>query len=391
VLASALFKRLRISTTIAYILTGFLLGGQVLGVIKNEWLFSTLGEIGMLLILFYLGLQLNPSHLRKTGKPAVLLALLEFAVLFAVLFAVCSLFGFKLMEAVLIASFFVVSSSVEAAKLFFEKKIWDSREGDLAETVLFVEDLITVAPLILAASIARGTPLVQSFGVGIAYSVAVLLVVRLGAGAALRAFGKLEEEHKMLFFALGVGFVSAIAGEFLGVPAFLGAYFAGIALAETRYAKRIKREVALPKEFFLLFFFAAFGASVMLPESAGILAVAVGLTAAYIVLKLFVFRRLGPVVGVDAKIAGAVGKMLLPVSEFGVVLVVLLQKNLAASAAVVNVNALLEIAFTAIIITTLLAPFFFREKEFEKFEKFEKTAGAAGGGASKKGLKIGFP
>jgi tellurite resistance protein TehA-like permease len=115
------------------------------------------------------------------------------------------------------------------------------------------------------------------------------------------------------------------------------------------------------------------------------------LTAAYIVLKLFVFRRLSPIVGIDAKIAGAVGKMLLPVSEFGVVLVVLLQKNLAASAAVVNVNALLEIAFTAIIITTLLAPFFFREKEFEKFEKFEKTAGAAGGGASKKGLKTGFP
>ncbi len=265
VLASALFKRFRISTTIAYILTGFLLGGQVLGVIKNEWLFSTLGEIGMLLILFYLGLQLNPSHLRKTGKPAVLLALLEFTVLFAVLFAACWLFGFKLMEAVLIASFFVVSSSVEAAKLFFEKRIWDSREGDLAETVLFVEDLITVAPLILAASIARGTPLVRSFAVGIVYALAVLVVVRLTAGVALRAFAKLEQDNKMLFFALGVGLISAIAGEFLGVPAFLGAYFAGIALAETRYAKRIKREVALPKEFFLLFFFAAFGASVMLP------------------------------------------------------------------------------------------------------------------------------
>ncbi len=115
-----------------------------------------------------------------------------------------------------------------------------------------------------------------------------------------------------------------------------------------------------------------------------IFAVAVVLTVAYMVLKLFVFRRLGPVVGVDAKIAGAVGKMLLPVSEFGVVLVVLLQKNLAASAAVVNVNVLLEIAFTAIIITTLFAPFFFREKEFDKFEKTARNA-------SKKALKIGFP
>ena len=369
VLASALFKRLRVSTTIAYILTGFLLGGRVLGIIKNEWLFSTLGEIGMLLILFYLGLQLDPNHLRKTGKPALLLAFFEFASLFAVFFAVCLFFGFKLVESVLVASFFVVSSTVEGVKLFFEKRVWGSREGDLAEAVLFVEDLVTVVPFVLVASIARGVSLAQSFVAGIVFALAVLIVVRLSAGFALRAFTKLEQEDKMLFFAVGVGFASAVVSEFFGVPAFLGAYFAGIALAETRYAKRVKREVVLPREFFLLFFFASFGASMVLPESVWVLSVGVGLSGLYLVLKPFFFRFFGPIVGVDVETAGFVGRMLLPVSEFGVVLVTLLQKNLAASVVVVNVNALLEIAFVTVIITTLFAPFFFQEKEFAKFEK----------------------
>ncbi|MBI4406686.1 cation:proton antiporter [Candidatus Micrarchaeota archaeon] len=359
-------SRFGITTSIGFILTGLILGQQGLHYITQSGITVALGEIGLLAILFYLGLEVNLKKFKETGGIAAVLAIVEMAGAFAVGFILAQLFGFGSVESLIIGAILMAASTVEAVKFIFEKNILQSLESRITISVLIVQDILAV--LLVAFLLSLGSA--QSFNIAVLnaviFVIAMFFVVGKISTPLLRVLDTWGHQDKMFLYALGMGIAVSFIGVFLGLSAVLGAYFAGFALAETGYADKIKREFAFFRDLFLLFFFVSFGAHVLLPTSLNLVLFILALVAVYSIVKLVSYGVFGTALGLNIPSSVAVGAMLIPIGEFGVLFASLASglnsPNCQAlgTCLVSNPGELSSIAFSIIILTTLLGPFIFK-------------------------------
>jgi hypothetical protein len=194
--------------------------------------------------------------------------------------------------------------------------------------------------------------------------IAVFFAVSKASRTLLDWLHSIGQDNKMVFYAIGIGVVfSVLAGE-VGLSPVIGAFFAGLALAETKYGDRIKNELGLFREFFVLFFFVAFGTTVFynmeigalvlptLAEFLPILGMSVALVAIYIIGSLIAFTISGLAMGLDKYTMSNVTMLLIPLGEF-VIIIAAAGQPLFSAAAYAQVSV---IAFLLILITAPLSP-----------------------------------
>ncbi len=359
-------SRFGVSSSIGFILAGLFLGQQGIHYISGTGISSALGEIGLLAILFYLGLEVNLRKFKETGGIALVLALVEMAGAFAVGFIVSKLFGFGDLAAIIIGSMMVAASTVEAVKFMIDENLLRSLEARIAISILIVQDLFAVILVVFLSSLASN----QSFNLtvfnALVFVIAMFFVVAKLSRPVLELLDSWGEQNKMILFALGMGLIVSYLGTFLGLSPILGAYFAGFALAETVYGEKIKHELSFFRELFILFFFVSFGTNVLLPTLPTLLAFVAILVAVYILLKVISYGFFGAAIGLNVPTSLAIGTIMIPIGEFGIIIASIAEKlnapNCAAlnSCFVGNPGELLSIAFSLTIITTVAGPFLFR-------------------------------
>jgi hypothetical protein len=179
-----------------------------------------------------------------------------------------------------------------------------------------------------------------------------------------RLFDVLEswgQSNKMVLYALAIGVLVSYVGSFLGISPVLGAYFAGFALSETVYSEKVKKELGLFKNFFILFFFVSFGASVIIPSIlTKMLLLGLVLFFGYVILKLLVYGFFGVALGLNVLSSLSIASITMTLGEFGIII--------ASSAAALNVGGvplfsnssdLTLVAFVLIVLTTIVSPFIF--------------------------------
>ena len=361
-----ILSRFGISSSVGFILTGLFLGHQGLNLISESGISVGLGEIGLVAILFYLGLEVNIRKFKETGGIALVLAFVEMAGAFAVGFLVAKLFGFGDVESLILGSMLVAASTVEAVKFILEKNILHSLESRIAISILIVQDIFAVLLVVFLSTLASN----QSFNLAalnaLIFIVAMLFVVGKVSRPLLDLLDSWGHQDKMFLFALGIGIVVAFVGVFLGLSAILGAYFAGFALAETGYADRIKRELGFLRELFLLFFFVSFGAKVLLPTSLSLIVFILALVLIYCFVKILSYGLFGTAIGLNIPSSVAIGAIMIPIGEFGILIATIAgglnAKNCVAAGncLISDPNGLLSIAFALAILTTIIGPFIFK-------------------------------
>ncbi len=324
---AVLCQRLRQPVLLGYLLAGLIIGPYTppFPLIRDEASIRTLAELGVVFLLFGLGLELNLKRLRSVGLTAGVAAVLEMSLMLWLGYHAGRFAGFRVMDSVFLGAILSIASSTMASTLFREKGLSRQPFAQVVFGILIAEDLLAVLLLVLLSGTAMtgsldladvlGTAARLVAFAGVALGVGLLVVPRiLGMVAATR------RDELLLVTALGIGFGLALLAERLGYSVALGAFVAGAVVAESRDAGRIERLVAPVRDLFGAVFFVAIGMLIdpaLLVEQAGLV---LGLLMLLVVGKTIGVAVGTFVTGLDLRTSLKAGMSLAQIGEFSFII-----------------------------------------------------------------------
>lgn len=258
-----LAKRTGQPTIVAYILTGLLLGPVVLDVVSEEGLVELMAELGLGFLLFLLGIEMRFDDIRDILRPVVVIAALQTVLQTALAFAIAWVLGFTLLETVIIALATVFGATPIIAKVLTDKDEISSLPGRIDIGVLIIQDIYLV--FLLAMLSAGGLGSVADIGLTLGTILVMTSFIAIFSIASSRYFlPKLFRriaDDKDAFFIIGIAwaFLFIVVAEELGLSIEVGAFLAGISLAQLPYSKELEERISPITDFFILVFFASIG------------------------------------------------------------------------------------------------------------------------------------
>lgn len=277
---------LRQPLIVSFIAVGIVAGPSVLNIAQSNEQIDLLAELGIAVLLFLVGLKLDFNLVRTLGPVALVTGLGQviFTTVFG--FAIGLVLGLDALTAIYVAVALTFSSTIIIVKLLSDKREIDSLHGRIALGFLIVQDLAVVVAMIVLSAIGVGagddaafSDVLVVLGYGLVMLCAVALFIHYAANPLVDRLSQAPE--LLVSFAIAWAVLLAAIGHYLGFGKELGGLLAGVSLASTSYREAIAARLTSLRDFLLLFFFIALGASLDL----SVLGASVGPA---IVLSLFV-------------------------------------------------------------------------------------------------------
>lgn len=314
----ALFARQ--SLLVAYVLLGVICGPALLGLISDPTLIGELSHIGIVFLLFLLGMNLPPQKLLRMLGSTMNLTVIS-SVLFTGLGALLAwAIGLHIGEALLVGTSLLFSSTIIGLKLLPTTVLHHQRTGSTIISILLLQDVIAVIVLLLVQGGNALSVALSLFSLPLLAGL-IYLLNRFVLLALLRRFDVIQE----YVFLVAIGWCLGVAelARLVGLSHETGAFIAGVALASSPIALHIAERLKPLRDFFLIIFFFSVGAGFNL----GLLPVywlsACLLAAAALLLKPLLFAWLLRRSGAADELAGEVGVRLGQMSEFSLLIAVL--------------------------------------------------------------------
>jgi len=261
---TVLFQRLRQPVVLGYIIAGLIVGPHVpIPLVADMGVVQTLSELGVILLMFSLGLEFGPRKLAAVGPTAGLTALLQSSLMVWLGFMIGRLFGWTSLESLFAGAVIAISSTTIIAKAFDEQGI-TGRLRELVVGILIVEDLIAVVLMAILTGVASGSglaagPLATTLARLAAFLVGLLAVGLLLVPRAMRAISRLNRRETTLVASVGICFTIALLAQAFGYSVALGAFIAGSLVAESGEEKQVERLVEPVRDMFAAVFFVSVG------------------------------------------------------------------------------------------------------------------------------------
>ncbi len=338
---------------VAYILLGMALGPSGLAVLTDTTVVGGIAEIGIMFLLFLLGLNLHPQQLISLFRSAFGVTVLTSVLFAAVGGVVAWLFGFSGWELAVIAAASMFSSTIIGLKLLPSSVLHHQRVGGIIISILLLQDIIAILCLLAIRALGLGDASVGQlllFLIGLPLLVAVSFVMqRWVLIPLLMRFDTIRE----YVFLLAIGWCLGLAelAEWMGLSAEIGAFIAGVAIAANPVSMFIAESLRPLRDFFLVLFFFALGAELDLAMMPQVWLAAAVLGGVMVLLKPLVFRLALGWSGEKAGEAREVGYRLGQISEFSLLISVL-----ALSSGLIGERAAYVVQ-TATILTFLISPY----------------------------------
>lgn len=320
---AALFARQAI--LVAYVILGVALGPWGAGLVGDADLIADISRIGIMFLLYLLGLDLLPQQLWSMLGEALATTVASSIAFWLVGFAVGAAFGFTPGESVVIGAAMMFSSTIIGVKLMPTTILHHRHTGQMVISVLLLQDLFAIIVLLMLQGYGRGGDLLFD----ILHQLVVLPVVIAIAWlferqVLVRLLSRFDQFHEYIFL-LAIAWCLGIAelASYLGLSHEIGAFIAGVTLASSPIALFITERLKPLRDFFMVFFFFSLGAGFDLHATATILAPALLLAVCMIVLKPLVFEKLFVLAGEMRDTSREVGVRLGQVSEFSLLIAVL--------------------------------------------------------------------
>jgi Kef-type K+ transport system membrane component KefB len=319
----------RQSLLVAYILLGILLGPSGLKVVPNLELAHDIGDVGIIFLLFLLGLDLTPRELIASLRKTTLVTLV-FSILFISSgFAVGYLFNFTLVESLLIGASLIFSSTIIGLKLLPSLALHHKPIGETMVSILLLQDLLAIIMLLLVQGAHFTGSRVADIGIELLIVPSLLLVaVWIQHHVIARLFARFERVSEYIFL-LALAWCLGLAGlsHVLGLSSEIGAFIAGVSIAEGPIALFIANNLKPLRDFCLTLFFFATGASFSFQHLPSVFIPALILAALVLLLKPLLFKILLHWSGEKKPIATEVGVRLGQASEFSLLIAYLATKT----------------------------------------------------------------
>lgn len=262
--ATIVFQRLRLPVVFGYLVAGMIVGPHLpIPLLADERMVQTLSELGVILVLFALGLQFSLRKLLRVGPAAAMIAVLETSAMMALGYLAGRAFGWTTLESVYAGALVAISSTTIIAKAFDEQRP-TGRFTQVVFGILVVEDLIAIFLLaaLTAASAGAGLSagtLASTAGRLGAFLIGALILGILAVPRLIRLVVRLDRPETTVVTAVGLCFAASYLALTFGYPAALGAFVAGSLVAESGRERGIERLVRPVRDVFAAIFFVAVG------------------------------------------------------------------------------------------------------------------------------------
>lgn len=353
---AAVFASLALATRqpliIAYIALGACIGPYGFSLVTDTNLLADIGHVGIIFLLFLLGLDMQPQALWATLRKSTVVAVFSSALFLGMGFGIAKLFGFNHIDALIVGAAMMFSSTIIGIKLLPTTVLHHRHIGELMIGLLLLQDLLAIIVLMVLFSAGSGD--VSSMGRDLSLS---LLALPLLAGAAflfvryalLPLITRYDRFHEYIFLlALGWCLGMAEAAKAVGLSEEIGAFIAGITIATSPISQYIAVNLKPLRDFFLILFFFSVGARFDISLLGQILFPALVLAGLVLIVKPVTYHWLLKGVSEKRVLAWDLGFRLGQASEFS-----LLIAYVAFGSALISEQASLLIQATTII--TLLA------------------------------------
>lgn len=333
-----LLQRLRVNPVLGFMLAGMAVGPYGLGQLAGqyEWLrfvtiadpdeFEGLGEIGVIFLLFTIGLEVSFKrlwHLRRLvfglgSAQVVLTALLLGLALFAT--------GLDLGASVVAGLGLALSSTAVAMQLLISRHRFATSEGQTAFAVLLMQDLTVVPILFLVGALGAASAedmtgeILRTLGYGALAVSGLLLAGRFLVPVVMRAAARAQSHELFVAVVLLVALISAVATGFAGLPTALGALIAGVMLAESAFKHQVETDIEPFKGLLLGLFFVSVGMSIDIGFVWSRLSLVLSALGALLAIKVAVLLVLAPLFRIPLGTGIQISFLLAHGGEFGLIL-----------------------------------------------------------------------
>lgn len=315
----------RQSLLVAYIALGALLGPWGLGLVKDAAVVSDVSHIGIMFLLFLLGLDLHPQDLVHSLRRTTLVTLVSSLVFAAAGIAIGLTTGFTPLEALVLGGAMTFSSTIIGLKLLPTTVLHHQRLGEIMISVLLLQDLIAIALLLLLEGAKGGGQIWSNMALFLLALPALVLVAGVCARYVLLRLMRRFDTIREYVFLVAIGWCLGLAelSGALGLSAEIGAFIAGVALASSPIAMYIAESLRPLRDFFLVLFFFTLGARLNLGMLAEVLVPAALAAGFALIVKPWLFRYLFERTGESPGRSREVGFRLGQLSEFSLLIAAL--------------------------------------------------------------------
>ena len=358
---TVLFHRFKQPVVLGYIVAGFIIGPHTppFGLIHDEQTIKTLAELGVIFLMFCLGLEFSLRKLFKVGATAFIAAFLEIVLMIWIGYEIGRWFDWNTMDSLFLGAILAISSTTIIVKALNDLKMKNERFAQLIFGVLIVEDILGIGIIALLSGIAVSGTVSSgevfstvgklSLFMIVALVIGILLVPRLLAYVA-----KFESNEMLLITVLGLCFGFCLLVVKLEYSMVLGAFLIGAIMAESRQLLKIEQLIEPVRDLFSAIFFVAIGLMIdpqVLIDYAWPIVV---ITLAVVLGKMLSCGMGAFIAGNDGRTSLRVGMGLSQIGEFSFIIAAL------GMTLQVTSDFLYPVAVAVSAITTLLTPYLIR-------------------------------
>jgi CPA2 family monovalent cation:H+ antiporter-2 len=366
-IAALIANRLKFSTIPFLIVIGMLVGphAPVIGIldfrfIKTEEVIMFLGRLGVLFLLFYLGLEFSVQKLVRSGKNIVFGGTVYVLVNFCLGLGYGLLVGFPIYEALITAGMFAVSSTAIVAKVLVDLKRTGNPETELILGMILFDDIflalfLTVMSGLLLAGATSVGGIAFTVAISVGYMLLFFLIAHYGKNVLNRLLNITSNEVFVIVVFSAMIFVAGFS-ETLHVAEAIGALLFGLMLSETEHSKRIEHAVVPFRDFFGAIFFFSFGLSIDPASLGGAVWIALGAVVLTLVGNMFAGTVAGRKAGLSYRSSTNIGLTVAARGEFTIIVA-----NLGVMAGLTPV--LRPFSALYVFILSIVAPLFAKESK----------------------------
>jgi CPA2 family monovalent cation:H+ antiporter-2 len=353
--ATVVFQRLKQPVVFGYLLAGMIIGPHIsIPLVADPQTVRALSELGVILLMFSLGLEFSIRKLVQVSQKAGAVALFECTIMVSVGYLVGQMLGFTRMESIFTGAITGISSTTIIVKAFQEQKV-RGRVTELVFGILIIEDLIAIFLLTILTTVSRSGALSPTEILLTAMRLAMFLTALIGFGIltvprAIRAVQKLGQPETTLVASIGICFAAALLAQSFGYSVALGAFIAGSLVAESGQQVEIEHLIRPVRDMFAAIFFVSVGMMIDPMALTEHWRAVLALTLAVIIGKVLAVTTGAFLAGHGRRTAMKAGMSLAQIGEFSFIIA-----SVGVASGVVR-GWLYPVAIAVSAITTLTTP-----------------------------------
>jgi CPA2 family monovalent cation:H+ antiporter-2 len=326
-LAAALASRaVRLSPIVGYLVAGLVIGPSGFGLVEDNDAARFLGQLGVVFLLFDIGLHFSLREIRTRRDDILGLAPLQIVLCGAAFALICWALGFDIPVAIIVGASLALSSTAVVARILEDRKQPACPMGRSATAVLVAQDIVALFILVFAASLggnpeALGRDMAIALGMACISLLVAVLAGRFVVRPLFRSLAATDNQEAFTVVALFIVLAASAATERIGLSLTLGAFLAGMAVSDTPYRHVVQTEVKPFAGLLLGLFFMSVGMGVDIPAVAAIWPVVLLAALVIVIVKTVVIFAAARLNGWGLPGATQLGFLLSQGSEFTLVVV----------------------------------------------------------------------